>query len=147
MRGLRVICYEAYKRCGGCTRSHARAFPVSLSKKPLCPVPEAPPKTSFCSLSRLLVHCQTWRLTGYWLGRPRQDYISGNVVLGSINMQNIRFLPTCDRFWFRWEKPREKLPQCWAHAIIKHHMPFTCSHVIVCMTRWHVFGNRTCSAF
>ena len=41
----------------------ARACPVSLSRKPLSPGIEATPKTDL-SLSRSLVHRQTWRLTG-----------------------------------------------------------------------------------
>ena len=41
----------------------ARACPVSLSQKPLSPDIEATPKTDL-SLSRSLVHRQTWRLTG-----------------------------------------------------------------------------------
>ena len=40
-----------------------RASPVSLSLKPLRPDIEATPKTDL-SLSRSLVHRQTWRLTG-----------------------------------------------------------------------------------
>ena len=40
-----------------------RACPVSLSRKPLSPGIEATPKTDL-SLSRSLVHRQTWRLTG-----------------------------------------------------------------------------------
>ena len=41
----------------------ARACPVSLSRNPLSPGIEATPKTDL-SLSRSLVHRQTWRLTG-----------------------------------------------------------------------------------
>ena len=41
----------------------ARACPVSLSREPLSPGIEATPKTDL-SLSRSLVHRQTWRLTG-----------------------------------------------------------------------------------
>ena len=47
---------------GGAT-TFARACPVSLSQEPLSPGIEATPKTDL-SLSRSLVHRQTWRLTG-----------------------------------------------------------------------------------
>ena len=46
---------------GGCT--FARASPVSLSRKPLSLELEATSKTDL-SLSRSLVHHQTWRLIG-----------------------------------------------------------------------------------
>ena len=42
----------------------ARACPVSLSRDPLSPGIEATPKTDL-SLSRSLVHRQTWRVTGF----------------------------------------------------------------------------------
>ena len=48
---------------GGVT-TFARASPVSFSRKPLSPGIEATPKTDL-SLSRSLVHRQTWRLTGF----------------------------------------------------------------------------------
>ena len=50
---------------GGMTAqcTFARASPVSLSRKPLSPDIEATPKTDL-SLSRSLVHRETWRLTG-----------------------------------------------------------------------------------
>ena len=44
----------------------ARACPVSLSRKPLSPGTEATSKTDL-SLSRSLVHRQTWRLTGRYV--------------------------------------------------------------------------------
>ena len=50
-------------RVGGGVTTFARACPVSLSRKPLSPGIEATPKTNL-SLSRSLVHRQTWRLTG-----------------------------------------------------------------------------------
>ena len=53
-----------FTRAGGGVTTFARACPVSLSRKPLSPGIEATPKTDL-SLSRSLVHRQTWRLTGY----------------------------------------------------------------------------------
>ena len=50
----------------------ARACPVSLSRNPLSPGIEATPKTDL-SLSRSLVHRQTWRLTGY--ERARSEFL------------------------------------------------------------------------
>ena len=52
-----------FTRVGGGVTTFARASPVSLSRKPLGPDIEATPKTDL-SLSRSLVHRQTWRLTG-----------------------------------------------------------------------------------
>ena len=52
-----------FTRVGGGVTTLARACPVSLSRKPLSPGIEATPKTDL-SLSRSLVHRQTWRLTG-----------------------------------------------------------------------------------
>ena len=52
-----------FTRVGGGVTTFARACPVSLSRKPLSPGYEATPKTDL-SLSRSLVHRQTWRLTG-----------------------------------------------------------------------------------
>ena len=52
-----------FTRVGGGVTTFARACPVSLSRKPLSPGIEATPKTDL-SLSRSLVHRQTWRLTG-----------------------------------------------------------------------------------
>ena len=49
------------RRWSDCT--YARASPVSLSRKLLSPVPEVASRTGL-SLSRSIVHCQTWRLTG-----------------------------------------------------------------------------------
>ena len=51
----------------------ARACPVSLFRKPLSPDIEATPKTDL-SLSRSLVHRQTWRLTGYY-ERARSEFL------------------------------------------------------------------------
>ena len=56
------------QRWSDCT--YARASPVSLSRKPLRPVPEVASKTGL-SLSRSLVHRQTWRLTGSYLSHWR----------------------------------------------------------------------------
>ena len=52
-----------FTRVGGGVTTFARACPVSLSRKPLSRGIEATPKTDL-SLSRSLVHRQTWRLTG-----------------------------------------------------------------------------------
>ena len=52
-----------FTRVGGGVTTFARACPVSLSRKPLSPGTEATSKTEL-SLSRSLVHRQTWRLTG-----------------------------------------------------------------------------------
>ena len=52
-----------FTRVGGGVTTFARAYPVSLSRKPLCPGIKATPKTDL-SFSRSLVHRQTWRLTG-----------------------------------------------------------------------------------
>ena len=52
-----------FTRLGDGVTTFARASPVSLSRKPLRPDIEATPKTDL-SLSRSLVHRQTWRLTG-----------------------------------------------------------------------------------
>ena len=52
-----------FARLGGGVTTFARACPVSLSRNPLSPGIEATPKTDL-SLSRSLVHRQTWRLTG-----------------------------------------------------------------------------------
>ena len=52
-----------FTRVGGGVTTFARACPVSLSRKPLSPGTEATSKTDL-SLSRSLVHRQTWRLTG-----------------------------------------------------------------------------------
>ena len=52
-----------FTRVGGGVTTFARACPVSLSRKPLSPGIEATQKTDL-SLSRSLVHRQTWRLTG-----------------------------------------------------------------------------------
>ena len=54
-----------FTRVGGGVTTFARARPVSLSRKPLSPGIEATPKTDL-SLSRSLVHRQTWRLTGVY---------------------------------------------------------------------------------
>ena len=56
----------------------ARACPVSLSRNPLSPGIEATPKTDL-SLSRSLVHRQTWRLTG----RLRHTSLSPTFVISS----------------------------------------------------------------
>ena len=53
-----------FTRVGGGVTNFARACPVSLSRKQLSPGTEATSKTDL-SLSRSLVHRQTWRLTGY----------------------------------------------------------------------------------
>ena len=53
----------------------ASACPVSLSRKPLSPGTEATSKTDL-SLSRSLVHRQTWRLTG----------VMGNTSLHMMNL-------------------------------------------------------------
>ena len=53
----------------------ARACPVSLSRNPLSPGIEATPKTDL-SLSRSLVHRQTWRLTGNIITYKRQNYMT-----------------------------------------------------------------------
>ena len=70
-------------RVGGGVTTFARACPVSLSRKPLSPGIEAAPKTDL-SLSRSLVHRQTWRLTGMLLlGMHRINYpagLSGRIV-------------------------------------------------------------------
>ena len=50
-----------FTRVRGGVTSFARACPVSLSRKPLSPGIKATPKTDL-SLSRSLVHRQTWRL-------------------------------------------------------------------------------------
>ena len=58
-----------YAKVGGGVTAQctcARASPVSLPRKPLSPVPEVASKTGL-SLSRSLVHRQTWRLN------PRTD--------------------------------------------------------------------------
>ena len=52
-----------FTRVGGGVTTFARACPVSLSPNPLSPGIEVTPKTDL-SLSRSLVHRQTWRLTG-----------------------------------------------------------------------------------
>ena len=62
-----------FTRVGGGVTTFARTCPVSLSRKPLSPGIEATPKTDL-SLSRSLVHRQTWRLTGIYI-------YSGNNVL------------------------------------------------------------------
>ena len=54
----------SFTRVGGGVTTFARACPVSLSRKPLSRGIEATPKTDL-SLSRSLVHRQTWRLTGH----------------------------------------------------------------------------------
>ena len=63
-----------FTRVGGGVTTFARACPVSLSRKPLSPGTEATPKTDL-SLSRSLVHRQTWRLTGFILGHFRRIYL------------------------------------------------------------------------
>ena len=52
-----------FTRVGGGVTTFARACSVSLSRKPLSAGIKATPKTDL-SLSRSLVHRQTWRLTG-----------------------------------------------------------------------------------
>ena len=52
-----------FTRVGGGVTTFACACPVSLSRKPLSPDINATPKKDL-SLSRSLVHRQTWRLTG-----------------------------------------------------------------------------------
>ena len=52
-----------FTRVGGGVTTFAHACPVSLSRKPMSPGMGAAPKTDL-SLSRSLVHRQTWRLTG-----------------------------------------------------------------------------------
>ena len=69
MFGLRSNSDEVCKsrRRGDCTYAHAS--PVSLSRKQLSLWSRTKKKTQKkqTSLSRSLVHRQTWRLTGYWL--------------------------------------------------------------------------------
>ena len=59
------IVYEIYKsgRWGDCT--FARASPVPLSRKPSLTL-KPHQKQTYLSLSRSLVHRQTWRLTGLY---------------------------------------------------------------------------------
>ena len=70
MCGWRPNSYEIDKSGGGRVTTFARACPVSLSREPLSPGIEATPKTDL-SLSRSLVHRQTWRLTGFVNGQTR----------------------------------------------------------------------------
>ena len=53
--------FTRFTRVGGGMTTFARACPVSLSRKPLSPGTKATSKTDL-SLSRSLVHRQTWRL-------------------------------------------------------------------------------------
>ena len=69
-----------FTRVGGGVTTFARACPVSLSRKPLSPGIEATPKTDL-SLSRSLVHRQTWRLTGFVKVNAGITYILVHVLL------------------------------------------------------------------
>ena len=73
-----------FTRVGGGVTNFARACPVSLSRKQLSPGTEATSKTDL-SLSRSLVHRQTWRLTGYqsfvsWSRTVVQSRRTGGVI-------------------------------------------------------------------
>ena len=85
-----------FTRVGGGVTTFARACPVSLSRKPLSPGIEATSKTDL-SLSRSLVHRQTWRLTGsyvqqLWNKLTFQGFIHKNMslrILGKNLNQNL----------------------------------------------------------
>ena len=73
-----------FTRVGGGVTTFARACPVSLSRKPLSPGTEATSKTDL-SVSRSLVHRQTWRLT-----RTNLYELIGTYRNLTINPQTVR---------------------------------------------------------
>ena len=94
-----------FTRVGGGVTTFARASPVSLSRKRLRPDIEATPKTDL-SLSRSLVHRQTWRLTGEYVYQISSRYLQKWLRYNIKHVKNRHFsrhfgtLPWFSKFCF-----------------------------------------------
>ena len=111
----------------------ARACPVSLSRKPLSPGIKATPKTDL-SLSRSLLHRQTWRLTSciehYLLISGGQSVCSVQLVREEL-VENKRSENAADRPRHPRDDPAPPTDQ---HQLLR--LPIACSDTVKNLGVW-----------